>query len=101
VRVGEGVVVSLLGIKASSFPLTHWNSHPFPTRNRRQAAAINRYARGEVDHLDVVEAKRWSALGVLLTVLGLVSAAFAVLLGPLSSTWSDSEDEEGESGKSR
>jgi uncharacterized Tic20 family protein len=54
-----------------------------------------------VDHLDVAETKKWSALGVLLAVLGLVSAAFAVLLGPLSSAWSGEEDGEGETGKSR
>jgi hypothetical protein len=53
-----------------------------------------------VDFLDVVEYKKWSALGVLLVVLGLVSAAFAMLLGPLSGAW-DGEEEDGESEKMR
>lgn len=66
--------------------------------NRRQAAAVNQYGRGEVDYLDVVENKKWSAMGVLLVVLGLVSAAFSVLF----SAWSDEEENEaGETGKSR
>lgn len=48
--------------------------------------------------MDVVEYKKWSALGVLLVVLGLVSAAFAMLLGPLSGAW---DEEDGESEKMR
>ena len=47
----------------------------------------------------MVEYKKWSALGVLLVVLGLVSAAFAVLLGPLSGAWDG--DDGAESEKSR
>ena len=44
---------------------------------------MNKYARGETDWLDVVEAKKWNALGVLAVVVGLVSAAFALLIGDL------------------
>lgn len=58
---------------------------------------MNQYARGEIDSLELAEYKKWSAMGVLLLVLGLVSAAFSVLL----SSWRDEEDEEGESEKSR
>lgn len=72
--------------------------HSKHVNNRRQAAAVNQYGRGEVDSLDIVEYKKWSAMGVLLVVLGLVSAAFSVLF----SAWSDEEeDEAGETGKSR
>ena len=52
--------------------------------NSRQTAEINRYVKGEVDWLDIAEYKKWTAFGVLLLVLGLVSTAFAVLCGDFS-----------------
>jgi|EP00624_Nannochloropsis_granulata_P001708 hypothetical protein len=51
--------------------------------HRRQAAEINKYARGELDWLEIVEAKKWNVLGILAMVVGLVSTAFALLLGDL------------------
>ncbi len=74
-------------------------SHPvpfssYPPTYRQQSAEINKYARGEVDWLDVSEAKRWNALGVLSMVLGLVSAAFALLLGDLFGTGEDEDDKD-------
>ena len=52
--------------------------------NSRQTAEINRYIKGEVDWLDIGEYKKWTAFGVLLLVLGLVSATFALLCGDLT-----------------
>lgn len=71
-------------------------SHLVPCRSlyRQQSAEINKYARGEVDWLDVSEAKRWNALGVLSMVLGLVSAAFALLLGDLFGSGEDEDDKD-------
>ncbi|GAB5034806.1 Hypothetical protein NocV09_02101100 [Nannochloropsis oceanica] len=48
---------------------------------RQQAAEINKYARGELDWLEIVEVKKWNALGILAVVAGLVSTVFALLLG--------------------
>jgi hypothetical protein len=59
--------------------------------NRRQAAEINKYARGELDWLEIMEAKKWNALGILGMVFGLVSAAFALLLGDLFGRGNDDE----------
>lgn len=59
--------------------------------HRRQAAEINKYARGELDWLEIVEAKKWNALGILAMVFGLVSAAFALLLGDLFGRGTDDE----------
>lgn len=60
-------------------------------KNSRQAAEINKYARGELDWLEIVEAKKWNALGILAMVFGLVFAAFALLLGDLFGRANDDE----------
>lgn len=60
-------------------------------KNRRQAAEINKYARGELDWLEIVEAKKWNAFGILAMVIGLVSSAFALLLGDVFGRGSDEE----------
>jgi len=44
-----------------------------------------------LDWLEIVEAKKWNALGILAMVFGLVSAAFALLLGDLFGRGSDDE----------
>lgn len=50
----------------------------------RQTAEISKYIKGEVDWLDIAEYKKWTAFGVLLLVLGMVSAIFALLCGDLT-----------------
>jgi uncharacterized membrane protein len=57
--------------------------------HRRQILEINKYARGELNWLEVMETKRWNAFGVLSLVVGLVSAAFAMLVGDLSGNQGD------------
>jgi len=71
--------------------LTHISPTQFAFKNRRQAAEINKYARGELDWLEIVEAKKWNALGILGIVFGLVSAAFGLLLGDLFGWGNDDE----------
>ncbi|EWM22449.1 hypothetical protein Naga_100011g58 [Nannochloropsis gaditana] len=70
-----------LGSTESSILFTKHNTGR--KRARRQTLEINKYARGELNWLEVMETKRWNAFGVLSLVVGLVSAAFAMLVGDL------------------
>lgn len=72
-----------------TYPHLYIHTHTHLHTYRLQAAEVNKYARGETDWLDVVEAKKWNALGVLAVVVGLVSAVFALLIGD----WMGREEE--------
>jgi len=74
------VLLHLLMLSYIKSPLLRYGG----CNRRKQASRIMSYIHGDIDTLELKEAKAWTGIGVLMVVFGLLAASFGAIIGDLT-----------------